>query len=185
MVVTTRPDTFAVVEDERLNTVRFSFDERISERVSGGDLSDAVLVSPRTGEVRVSHTRGALEVSLAGGFEPGRVYRVTLLPVVSDLFGNQMRDPFELVFSTGGELVPSAVAGIAWDRVSGRGVDGLRVRAMDTRDSTVYLARTDTAGVYAFRYLPPGPYHIVAHQDQNRNGQVDPGDRVLLERKRL
>lgn len=173
VVVTTRPDTYDVV-DRDLETAVFVFDERVSERVAGGTMDDAVLVSPRTGEVSVDHDGDRLEVFLAGGYQAGRVYRVTLLPVLSDLFGNQMRDPFELVFSTGGELVPSAVAGLAWDRVTGQGVEGLEVVARDTRDSTLYVARTDTAGIYALRYLPPGPYYVTAFQDRDRDGEVDP-----------
>jgi hypothetical protein len=181
-VITTRPDTYEIVERD-LETVLFVFDERISERPTRGTLDDAVLVSPRTGEVDVDHGRDGLEVFLAGGFEEGRVYRVTLLPVISDLFGNTLRDPFELVFSTGPELVPSAVAGLAWDRVTGRGIEGLVVLAVDPRDSTVYQARTDTAGIYAFRYLPPGPYQVTAFQDRNADEAVDPmepqGERLV------
>jgi hypothetical protein len=182
VLVTTRPDTYEIVERD-LETVRFVFDERISERPTRGTLDDAVLVSPRTGEVSVDHGRDGLEVFLAGGFEEGRVYRVTLLPVISDLFGNTLRDPVELVFSTGPELVPSAVAGLAWDRVTGRGIEGLVVLAVDPRDSTVYQARTDTAGIYAFRYLPPGPYQVTAFQDRNADEAVDPmepqGERLV------
>ncbi len=173
VVVATRPDTFAVV-DEDLRTARFVFDERISERVAGGSLDDAVLVSPRTGELDIDHTRDGIEIRPAGGFREGRVYRITLLPVISDLFGNQMRDPFELVFSTGGELNASALAGLAWDRTTGDGVPDLTVVATDTRDSTEYVARTDTGGIYAFRYLPPGPYRVVAFLDQDRDDEVDP-----------
>ncbi|HSM59997.1 MAG TPA: hypothetical protein VK849_04330, partial [Longimicrobiales bacterium] len=79
-MVRTEPDTLARVEAFR-GPVRFHFDERISERVEGGSLDDAVLVSPRTGEVRVSHGRTDISVELSGGFRPGLVYRVTLLPV--------------------------------------------------------------------------------------------------------
>lgn len=173
VVVATRPDTFEVV-DEELATARFVFDERISEQVAGGSLDDAVLVSPRTGELDVDHNRDGIEIRPAGGFREGLVYRITLLPVISDLFGNQMRDPFELVFSTGGEPNPSALAGLAWDRATGEGVADLTVVAMDTRDSTEYVARSDTGGIYAFRFLPPGPYRVVAWLDQDRDDEVDP-----------
>lgn len=183
VVVRTIPDTFATVTEPFRGPVRFLFDERISERVSSGSLDDAVLVSPRTGAVRVEHGRQGISVTVAGGFKPDLVYRVTLLPVISDLFNNQLRDPFELVFSTGAPLIPSAVAGIAWDRTNGEGVAGLSVEAV-TPDSTVYVSDTDSAGIYVFRYLPPGRYVITAFDDQNRNGERDPmettGTRSLL-----
>lgn len=182
VVVATEPDTFAVVEDFQ-GPVRFLFDERISERVAGGSLNDAVLVSPSTGTVRVDHGRQGLEVSVAGGFQPGRVYRVTLLPVVRDLFNNEMVYPFELVFSTGAELVPTVVAGRIWDRITGEGAEGLEVRAVSA-DSTVHVARSDSGGIYALRYLPAERYRLVAFQDRNGNGELDgmeqQGQRPLL-----
>lgn len=174
VVIATHPDTFAVLDSAFRGPVRFDFDERVSERTSGGALDQAVVVSPRTGRVRVSHGRQSLSVDLDGGFKPGLVYRVTLLPVLRDLFNNQMMAPFEVVFSTGGAFNPSAVAGTVWDRVTAEGVDGLEVRAFrEGEDSMPQVARTDTAGVYVFRYLPPGDYRVVAFQDRNRNGVVD------------
>jgi hypothetical protein len=92
--------------------------------------------------------------------------------VIRDLFGNQLQDPFELVFSTGAEITASAVAGLIWDRITGTGLEDYLVTAM-TEDSTVYLARTDTGGIYALRYLVPGTYTLTAFQDRNRNERAD------------
>jgi hypothetical protein len=131
----------------------------------------------------VRHGRQTLSVELEGGFVPGIVYRITLLPVVSDMFGNQLKDPFEIVFSTGGEFTPNALGGLAWDRLTGRGLAGLDVEAVGA-DSLVHVARTDADGIYVFRFLPPGRYQLVAYQDRNANGAPDPmevqGDRGIL-----
>jgi regulator of extracellular matrix RemA (YlzA/DUF370 family) len=173
VVIATEPDTFATVEDFR-GPIKFIFDERISERVDGGSLDDAVLLSPRTGALRIKHDRRSLVIEVDGGFQPGLVYRVTLLPVVRDLFSNQMKDPFELVFSTGGEMVPTTVAGLVWDRITGEGVDGIQVWAVPTEgDGPVHIARTDTAGIYAFRFLPAARFELEAFQDRNRNDSID------------
>lgn len=171
VVVRTEPDTFAVMLDLD-SRVRFHFDERISENVSDGGIEQAVTVSPLTGDVRVSHGRTSLTVWLEGGFRPGLVYRVTLLPVLSDLFGNRMRDAFEVVFSTGGDAPPTAtLAGDVWDRLSGSGVSGAIVRAVGL-DSLVHLARTDDRGVFAFRYLPAGEFVLTGFQDTDRDRDV-------------
>lgn len=176
VVVATVPDTFAVLTEPFRGPVRFIFDERISERTAGGSIQDAVVVSPRTGDVRVSHGRQSISVDMDGGFQPGLVYRVTLLPVLRDLFNNQMLAPFEVVFSTGGDFNPSAVAGTVWDRNTAESVEALEVLALPREDpeGPVHVARTDTGGVYVFRYLPPGGYRLVAYQDRNRNRIVDP-----------
>jgi hypothetical protein len=172
VVVRTEPDTFATLDGFE-GPVKFHFDERISERVEGV-ADEAVIVSPSTGELRVKLGRSSITVDAESGFQPGLVYRVTLLPVVRDMFGNQLRDPFELVFSTGGVFSPSAVAGLVWDRVTGESVEGVEVRAVaDGRDLAVHVAKTDTGGVYALRYLPPGRYRLVAFEDRNRDGLVD------------
>ncbi len=178
VVVATTPDTFALVQDFS-GAVRFDFDERISERVEGGALNNAVLISPRTGAVRVRSERRSILVELEGGFRPGVVYRITLLPVVSDLFSNRMRDPFELVFSTGPTPVATTIAGVVWDRVGGGGAADYEVLAQGTAldmegvDTTEHVARTDTGGVYAFRFIPAGRYTLTAYEDRNRNSVVD------------
>ena len=127
-VVETFPDTFAVVEafdDE----IRIVFDERISESGVQGPLDDAVIISPESGEVRVRHSNRALRVTMVGGFQPDQVYRVTVQPVVQDLFRNVVVDAFEFIFSTGAEMTPTVLAGSIVDRITGQLVDGARVTA--------------------------------------------------------
>jgi len=191
-VIRVEPDSSATLASD--GRVRFHFDERISEQVSEGDLQAAVTVSPLTGSVRVSHGRTALTVSLEGGFRPGLVYRVTLLPVVSDLFGNRMTEAFEVVFSTGGSPEATAtLAGEVWDRLTGQGVRGATVRAVGA-DSLVHVARADQEGIFAFRYLPAGDFVVTGFQDLDRDGapgprepqgsvpaSLTPGDTVLME----
>ncbi len=174
VVIRTTPEALADVPDFT-GPVRFEFDERISEQGGAGPLDEAVTVSPRTGRVRVGHGRRSLSVEVDGGFRPGIVYRVTLLPVVRDLFGNALQDPFELVFSTGGEPEETAVAGEVWDRITGRGVGGYSLNAV-SEDSLVYLASSSEGGIYAFRYLPAGTYGVTAFDDQNRDGEPGPSE---------
>lgn len=153
-------------------SVRIRFNERISERSQAGSLDDAVVISPELEGARVSHSRDGLEITAPGGFPEGRVYVVTVLPVVSDLFQNRMRDPFEFVFSTGAEIPEAVVAGAVSDRITGQPVE-VRVEAV-TEDSTVYHTRSATgSGVFALRHLPIGRFTVRAYQDNNRNGRPD------------
>ncbi|HET9948203.1 MAG TPA: Ig-like domain-containing protein, partial [Longimicrobiales bacterium] len=170
VVVRTEPEPFAVLSDLR-RPVRFLFDERISEQM-GVPIDEAVTVSPRTGEVEVEKGSRSIDVRLEGGFQPGLVYRVTLRPVVRDLFGNALQDPFELVFSTGGEPAPTVVAGQVWDRVSGRGVRDAVVQAVGA-DSLVHVGRSDQEGIFALRYLPPGAFVVTAYDDLDRDATLD------------
>lgn len=171
-VLGTAPDTFAILESPPPH-VEIVFDERISERPVSGTMDDAVLVSPRTGSVRVSHGRRSLEVSMAGGFRPGVVYQVTVLPVINDMFRNPLQEPYEYFFSTGGDFHPNVLAGLVSNRLTGEPAAGARVDARLEGDTIVYATNADEEGLFSLRYIPPGPYEIVAYEDQNRNRAPD------------
>ncbi len=178
VVIQAEPAPRAIVADPSTR-VRFRFSERISERPARGTLDDAVVVSPATGAVRVDHGRETLDVAVEGGFRPGLVYRVTVLPVIEDLFGNEMTDPFELVFSTGAELTENAIAGQVLDRINGEPVPDAVVLLHPTApvpDTLVHLARSDDEGLFFFRYVPEGRYSMVAFQDRNRDLVTDPSE---------
>jgi hypothetical protein len=171
VVIATSPAPFDTVRD--LNApIRFEFDERISERPSSGTLEELVTISPRSGVVRVSRGRSTIEVRVDGGLRPGLVYRVTLQAAVSDLFGNTLGDPFELVFTTGGDVTPTTLAGQVWDRVTGRGIGPTTVHAV-SEDALVHQSVAGADGIYAFRYLPAGTFRIVAFEDRDRDAEVD------------
>ena len=172
-VIETTPDTFAVVEPG-VSEVHFRFSERISERPANGNLNDAVVVSPSTGLVRVRHSRDGITVEMQEGFEAGRVYRVTVLPVINDMFQNRLRDPFDLVVSTGNEFVPNVLAGMVEDRVTGEAVPDIRVEARfpDSGDTITHWNFTDQDGVFSLRYVPDGPFEVRAWMDRNRDREV-------------
>lgn len=154
-------------------SVRFRFDERISERAASGDLASAISISPRTGPLQVDKGARSLEIRPEGGFQPGQVYRVTVRAAISDLFGNRMTDPFELVFTTGGaEPVATTLAGEVWDRISGRPVNEATIVAV-ADDGVVHQAVADNRGIYALRYLPGGDFRITAFEDRDRDGEPD------------
>lgn len=172
-VVEVTPDTFALV-DGGVDRVTLRFSERISERPARGTWSDVVTVSPESGPVRVRHRRDALEIRTEEGFRAGQVYRVSLAPVVRDLFQNTMLDPFELVFSTGPAFEPTVLAGLVWDRITGEPLLDHRVEAVAGSDAdTRHVAMSDSSGIFALRYIPPGDYRVVAFQDRNRNRELD------------
>ncbi len=172
IVILSEPDTFSTVEPFR-SPVTLRFSERISERPSSGTLDQSVVVSPASGEVRVSHGREGLTVRALGGFDAGHIYRVTVLPVIQDMFGNALQEPFELFFSTGPEFTPNVVAGSVIDRLTGEPLRDARVDASVAESDVVHTAVTDSTGIFALRYLPAGDYVVSAYLDRNRNAQPD------------
>lgn len=178
VVAQVEPDTFAIIEPGD-RTVRLRFNERISRRPVQGTLAAAVTVSPRTGEVKVSHNRMGLDIEVEGGLQPGLVYRVAVAPVLEDMFDNPMAVPFEWVFSTGDDVRPNAIVGQVWDATTGEPVEAaqIEVRRADAAaapaDTFPYVATTDSVGIFVVRYVPEGRLNVQAWQDLNGDGEVE------------
>ena len=193
-VVETFPDTFAVIMGFE-GPVRIVFNERISERGVQGTLDGVVIISPESGEVTVRHSGRALRATMAGGFRPNEVYRVTVEPFVQDLFRNPMASAFEFIFSTGAEMTPTVLAGSIVDRITGQPIEGARVAARaenppavegsDDQAVSTHVSRTAAAGVYALPHLPSGPYVTTAAVDQNRNREPDGLEPIATGREEL
>ncbi|CAN5826268.1 hypothetical protein BH23GEM8_BH23GEM8_06890 [soil metagenome] len=167
-LLVTRPDSLSI-QAALTTPVVLVFDERISER----GVEAAVMVSPRTSMVRVDHRRDELRVSLRGGWQPGIVYHITVLPEVQDLFGNRRTERVNFVFSTGPPITDTRVTGTVTDRITGRNEANIRVEAIRLADSLVYAVPTDSAGGFAMSRIPVGEYQIRAFQDMNRDRALD------------
>lgn len=171
-VIETSPDDLAVV-DPFDGPVRFEFDRRVSERPTTGQLRDAVVVSPRTGDVEVRQRRRGLEVRMEGGFRDETIYRITLLPTMQDLWQNRLDGPFDLFFSTGPEFEPNVLGGLVTDRLTGQEAAAVRVDAVPRGAGPTHSTVTDSTGIFTFPYLPADRYMIWAYEDQNRNREPD------------
>lgn len=169
-----RPDSGAILPGFD-DAVVFVFDEVITER-SSRDMADWFVVSPRHAEIQVSWKRSRLEVKPRGGWRDGAVYRVVLLPGLSDLRNNRLREGAEVVFSTGPAIPDTRVDATVIDwvghRIAARGL--LEAFPLPiTDDSIAYIAQADSAGDVALTRVPPGEYLLVAVVDENGNRRRD------------
>ncbi|MEX0856326.1 MAG: carboxypeptidase-like regulatory domain-containing protein [Gemmatimonadota bacterium] len=171
-VIATNPVPLSTV-DPFDGSVRIEFQRTLSERPTEGPPADAVVVSPRLGDVQVSAGRGGIEISMEGGFRVPSVYRITVLPRFRDRYDNPMPGPFDLIFSTGPELEPNLLAGIASDFLTLDPLPGVRVDAMPSAEGPTLSTVTDSVGIFTFPYLPAGRYTLVAYDDLNRNREPD------------
>lgn len=167
-VIATEPEAMAVVPGWD-GPVVIRFNERISQQ----RVEQSVVVSPEQGEVRVDKGRRELRIRVEGGWKPGRIYRVEVLPVIRDLFNNTRQEPIDLIFSTGPPIPNTALAGRLTDRLTGKPVAEARVEATRRLDSVTYVAVTDTAGLYALRHIPAGAYDLRAYIDRDRDKEAD------------
>ncbi len=158
--------------------VEIDFDEVIAEQIAATqrDIQGAVLLSPVTGKVAVDWRRSRLTVEPKGGFKPGRIYRVELLPVITDLRQNRMRKGKLVVFSTGPEIPGATLRGTVVDWTSNHAAVAALVEAMLLPDSLPYRALADSGGNFTMPLMPAGDYLVYGVIDQNGNRRRDPNE---------
>ena len=153
----------------------FRFDEIISEGGSPnqglgtGDLEKLVLLSPTDGIPVVRWKRDRITVRPREGWKPDRVYRLELLPGVTDLRRNRLDTTKVLTFSTGGPEPTDTLGGLVIDWVAGRPARAALVELVLSPDSLIYRTLTDSSGRFTLGPLPRGDYEVYAAIDQNHN----------------
>ena len=156
--------------------VEIDFDEVVAEQITGTtrDITGAVLLSPVAGKYSVDWHHSHLTVEPKGGFLPGRIYRVELLPVIVDLRQNRLRQGKVVVFSTGPDIPTATLSGTIVDWVGNRVAAGALVEAVLLPDSLPYRALADSGGNFTMGAMPAGDYLVYGVVDQNGNRRRDP-----------
>ncbi len=173
-LVSVRPDSGAVLP--RFNdAAEFQFDEVVTEP-TGQTASRLFLLSPRPRELDVDWKRTRLTVKPSGGWRQGVVYRLTLLPQVTDLRSNRLETGRVIVFSIGRPIPETSIAGRVVDWEAGRTARAALVEAVAVPDSTVYFTQTDSTGQFDLTAIPPGIYTLYGTIDGNNNQVRDRGE---------
>lgn len=155
-------------------SVIFRFDEVVSETPPGATtLANLFVISPQHGTPVVEWQREEIAVRPRRGWRPNTVYSVRMLPGLADLRGNVRKDGAATLFATGPVIPATAISGVLFDWAAGTPVVAGLVQAM-TPDSTIYIAHSDSAGVFTLAHLPVGSYELKGVVDGNRNRALDP-----------
>jgi hypothetical protein len=151
------------------------FDEIISETPSGApDLAGLVVISPKSGDVRVAWKRSRMEIRPKDGFRDSAVYSLLIRPGIADLRGNRLDSAISLVFTTGGPIPNTSVNGELFDWVAGKAAPGAIVEAVSSKDTTlVYVSVADSSGRFRMRAVPPGEYLLRGYLDRNTNRNLE------------
>ena len=178
-LVAIRPDSFSQIPNFK-GEVEFQFDQVVSEGSSpnqgtgSGDLEKLIILSPTTRVPHVSWRRDRITVKPDEGWRPNRVYRVELLPGVTDLRRNQMKQGAVLTFTTGAELPKTTIDGTVVDWTTSRPAPQALVEALLLKDSLPYRGLADSSGHFSLGPLPNGEYLVRGVIDQNHNNVADP-----------
>lgn len=178
-LIATRPDSLAQLRDFSGN-VEFRFDEVVSEGgtpnqgTGTGDLEKLIILSPTTRVPDVGWHRKHITVKPDEGWKPNRVYRVELLPGITDLRRNRSDQGKVITFTTGAPLPDRTLRGLVVDWTTNRPAPRALVEAVLEPDSLPYHALSDSAGRYTLGPLPRGTYLVRGALDENHDFQPGP-----------
>lgn len=176
-LIATRPDSLATLGPR--GVAEFQFDEVISEggapnRGEGtGGLEKLVILSPTNAVPQVSWRRNRITVRPREGWRPNRVYRVQLLPGVTDLRNNRSAEGTVLTFTTGAPRPQTTLQGTVVDWTTSRPAAGALIVATLLPDSLPYRGVADSSGRFSLGPLPAGDYLLTGVLDQNQNQRQD------------
>ncbi len=170
-IVSTQPDSGATVLGWHDAAV-IQFNEVIDER-SGGSLDKLITLSPVPEKLAVDWKRTAIAVRPKDGWRDSVVYQLTLLPGIQDLRGNRLTKGRTIIFSTGGEIPATLIAGTVLDWEQGRIAARALIEAIRLPDSLRYLGVADSVGDFAIGAVPRGRYLLMGGVDANNNRQLD------------
>ena len=177
-LIATRPDSFVRLTPFK-GAAEFQWDEVISEggspnRGEGtGGLERLVILSPSSRVPEVRWRRNRITVRPQEGWRPNRVYRVELLPGVTDLRNNRTDERAVLTFSTGAPRPQTTLEGQVVDWSTGRPAPGALVVASLLPDSLPYRGVADSSGRFSLGPLPLGDYIVNGVLDQNTDHRQD------------
>ena len=187
-VLTTRPESTARIADFS-GSVEFRFDEVISEGgtpnqgTGTGDLEKLFILSPTVRVPQVRWRRNRISVEPDEGWKPNRVYRVEMLPGVTDLRRNRSKETKVLTFTTGAPLPDRTLQGLVVDWTTNRPAALALVDALHVADSLPYRTLTDSSGRFSLGPLPSGDYLVKGVIDENHDFR--PGEREAFDSLRV
>jgi hypothetical protein len=177
-LIAIKPDSFAVLGPFR-GVAEFRFDEVISEggapnRGEGtGGLEKLVILSPSTRIPEVNWKRNRITVRPREGWRTNRVYRVELLPGVTDLRNNRSESGTVLTFTTGAPKPTNTLQGVVVDWGTSRPAANALVIATLLPDSLPYRGVSDSSGRFSLGPLPTGDYQVTGVLDQDHDQLQD------------
>ena len=178
VLVATLPESTGIYPDFSGNA-EFVFDETVSEGTSPsmgygtGDLERLVILSPTDKVPRVGWGRSRITIRPRDGWRPNTVYRIELLPGVTDLRRNRDKTGQVLTFTTGAPLPTDSLSGLVIDWSGRQRARQVAVEAVLLPDSLVYRTQTDSSGRFTLAPMPHGRYLVRAYVDQNKNRLLD------------
>jgi hypothetical protein len=177
-VIAITPDSIALLPGFEGAAV-FRFNEVVSEGgapnfgLGTGDLEKLVILSPSNLVPSIRWRRDRIAVRPREGWQPGLVYRIELLPGITDLSGNRSTHGAVITLSTGADRPTWVLRGRIVSWASRRPVPQGLVEAVLMPDSLAYRTLADSTGRFTLGPIPLGEYLVFGVIDQNKDLRWD------------
>ncbi|HEX8349378.1 MAG TPA: Ig-like domain-containing protein [Hymenobacter sp.] len=159
-----------------------------SETVQLKDLQKNLVVAPvisDSNNFKIRQERTAFTLTYEKPFAPNTTYSFNFGSAITDITESNVVPNALVAFSTGAELDSARLSGRVTDLLTGRAGVEIPVMLYPERDTAnirrgrpYYLTRTDKNGVFSFRYLKDGSYHLFALGDRNQNNRYNEGEKI-------
>lgn len=151
------------------------------EIVATNQIESNLIITPRPeGSFRTRSNRNTVELTFSEPFADSTTYTFSFANTIQDVTAQNPAENLSLSFSTGTYLDSLQISGQVlnlYDQLPSVETTVSLFAANDSLNvlngSAQYYARTDSAGKYTFRNLPPNGYRVYAFQDKNNNNKAD------------
>ncbi len=176
-------------------TVKHSVSEpivlRFNEWVDPKSAEKAVTVHPTvTGGFDIKTTARKVTIVPDESFAENTTYHVLINSELTDFYKNRLKEPVNLVFSTGDKIDSGVIAGTAVlendDTEIPLKVALFRASRLDSTVDTTFLTEADyftqcdSLGKFSFSNINENSYSLVAYRDKNGDNLLTPGEAAFI-----
>jgi len=152
-----------------------------NEIVSTNQIESNLIITPRPkGSYRTRNNRNFVELTFFEAFDDSTTYTFSFANTIQDVTARNPASDLTLSFSTGAYLDSLSISGQILNLYDQLPSENIIVSLFNADDSlnvlngnAQYYTKTDTAGNYTFRNLPPNTYKVYAFEDKNENNKAD------------
>lgn len=152
-----------------------------SEPVKAGSASDAVFISPYSGDQTKFKWHGRrLKILFPETLKPNQTYVITFGTGIRDLRNNQLEESYSLAFSTGETIDQGKILGNVIMEGDMRGIDVWAYRLTEAEEPDPscikpdYIVQCGQYGQFEFSHLVDGGYRIFAVHDRIKDRLYQP-----------
>lgn len=169
----------ATPASEQLSFHENSFFLEFDEYVTLKDAENNILISPPMEKKPEYSTKGhGVLVKIKDSLQPNTTYLFQFKEAIADFNEGNLLPSLEYVFSTGDVIDSMSLSGRVVDALTHQPKEDIALSVMlyeSDEDSVVvkekptYITRCDKQGNFAFNYIRPGKYKLVAMDDGDKN----------------